>query len=233
MLPKLALALLMALPMPAQGVYLNADKPGDSVCPKLEIDIDPRVGRKQLSAANDGTVRNYQEIHQFFPVDQRKDVSTFTVYDGKKQATSVASLKGKITVVALWSYNCDPSARMLMEMAQLYPRRDKFGFDILAANFDANRISEDNHSLGGWAAIENFRTRNREFLEQNPLPLYVPGVGKEGASNFMDVIYSVPLLAVVDRQGRLASLDMGYTPKLVAERLTQVIREEQAAKAAH
>lgn len=226
------LAAALALPLPAQGLYLNADKPGDPVCPKLEVDIDPTVGRREIGTANSGMVRQHQEFHRFFPSDQRKDVSLFTAYDGKKKAFSVASFKGKIVIVALWSYNCDPSARMLLELAQLYPRRDKFGFEILAVNFDANRVTEDNRALGGWAAIQNFQTRNREFLEQNPLPFYVPGLGKEGASNFIDVVNSVPLLAVIDRNGKLASLDMGYTPKLVAMRLSALIREEQAAKAA-
>lgn len=232
MLPKILLAAALAIPLPAQSLYLNADKPGDPTCPKLEVDIDPRLGRREIGTANSGMVRQYQQFHEHFAAGQRKDVSAFTAYDGKKKGVSVASLKGKIVIAALWSYNCDPSARMLMELAQLYPRRDKFGFDILAVNFDANRISEDSQSLGGWAAIENFRTRNKEFLDQNPLPFYVPGLGKEGASNFINEVYSVPLLAVIDRDGKLASLDMGYTPKLVAMRLSELIREEQAAKAA-
>jgi hypothetical protein len=232
MLSKLLLAAALALPLPAQGLYLNADKPGDPACPKLEVDIDSGLGRHEISGARGGMVRQYQAFHQHFAADQRKDVSAFTAYDGKKKGTSVASLKGKIVIVALWGYNCDPSARMLMELAQLYPRRDKFGFEILAVNFDANRITEDNRALGGWAAIQNFQTRNQEFLNQNPLPFYVPGLAKEGASNFVDVVYSVPLLAVIDRDGKLASLDMGYTPKLVAMRISELIREEQAAKAA-
>jgi hypothetical protein len=233
MLPKILLAMIMALPLSAQGLYLNADKPGDPTCPKMEIDIDPRVGRHETSSSRGGMIRRHQEFHQSFAMEQRKDVSLFTAYDGKKKGTSVGSLKGKFVIVALWSYNCDPSARMLMELAQLYPRRDKFGFEILAVNFDANRITEDSRALGGWAAIQNFQTRNREFLDQNPLPFYVPGLAKEGASNFVDVVYSTPLLAVIDRNGKLASLDMGYTPKLVAMRLSELIREEQAAKGAH
>ncbi|HXC17433.1 MAG TPA: TlpA disulfide reductase family protein [Holophagaceae bacterium] len=221
------LAILLALPLSAQGLYLNADKPGDPTCPKMEIDVDPTVGGHQTSSANSGILRYSQSIHQSYPAGQRKDVSSFTAYDGKKKGTSVASEKGKIVIVALWGYNCDPSARMLMELAQLYSRREKFGFEILAVNFDANRITEDNRALGGWAAIQNFQTRNREFLDKNPLPFFVPGIGKEGASNFIDVVYSVPLLAVIDKDGKLASLDMGYTPNLVAVRLSQLIKEER------
>lgn len=231
MLPKLMATALLCLPMPAQGLYLNADKPGDQVCPKLEIEVDPRIGRHEISSSNSGMVRNYQYFHQSFAPADRKDVTAFTAYDAKKKATSVGSLKGKIVVVALWGYNCDPAARMLMELAQLYPRRDKFGFEILAVNFDANRITEDSRSLGGWSAIENFKIRNKSFFEDNPIPFYVPGIGKEGASNFLDVVTSLPLLVVVDRSGHMASLDMGYEPKLVAMRLSELIREEHAATA--
>jgi hypothetical protein len=230
MITKLAIAMLLAAPLSAQGLYLNADKPGDPTCPKLEIDTDPTIGRHETSRANSGMVSQHQSFHQVYAPGNRRDVSLFTVYDGNKKGTSIASLKGKLVVVALWGYNCDPSGRMLMELAQLYPRRDKFGFEILAVNFDANRITEDNRALGGWAAIENFRTRQKAFFDENPLPFYVPGIGKEGASNFLDVVYSLPLLAVVDRTGHLASLDMGYEPKLVAMRLSQIIKEEQAAK---
>lgn len=232
MLTKFALAILMALPLSAQGLYLNADKPGSPICPKMEIEIDPTVGRREVNSANSGVVRLSQEIHRFYSSDQRKDVSEFAAYDENKKKTSIASLKGKIVVVALWGYNCDPSARLLMELAQLYPRRDKFGFEVLAINFDANRITEDSRALGGWAAIQTFKVRNQAFLKENPLPFYVPGLGKEGASNFLDVVNSLPLLAVVDRSGKLASLDMGYTPKLVAMRLSELIREEHSMKAA-
>ena len=232
MLSRIALSLLPVLSLSAQGLYLNANKPGDPTCPKMEITIDPTVGRHELSDARGDTTLWHQEDHQFFPPGQRKDVSSFAAYNEQKKGTSVASLKGKIVVVALWGYNCDPSARMLMELAELYPRREKFGFDILAVNFDANRITEDSKALGGWAAIKTFQTRNAAFLKQYPLPFYVPGLAKEGVANFIDTVYSLPLLAVIDRDGKLASLDIGYTPKLVAHRLSELIREEQAAKAA-
>lgn len=232
MIGKFLMSLLCVFPLCAQGLYYNADKPSDSVCPKYEIEVDPTVGRRELNGANSGVLLQHQTFHNVFPESDRKDVSAFTAYDGKKKGTSVSSLKGKIVVVALWGYNCDPAARMLMELAQLYPRREKFGFEILAVNFDANRITEDSRALGGWSAIENFKTRNKEFLDKNPLPFYVPGVGKEGASNFANVIYSLPVLAVIDRNGHLVSLDMGYEPKLVAMRLSQIIQEERVNDAA-
>lgn len=231
-LSRFLASLVLICPLSAQGLYLNADKPGSQVCPKMVIEIDPTVGRRELNDANSGISRNYQTIHQLFPLGSRKDVSSFAAYDAHKKGTSVASLKGKLVVVAFWGYNCDPAARMLMELAQLYPRREKFGFEILAVNFDANRITEDSRALGGWAAIENFKTRNKAFLDEYPIPFYVPGLAKEGASNFINEVTSLPLLAVVDRTGHLASLDMGYEPKLVAMRLSQILKEEQAAKAA-
>ncbi len=213
----------------AQGVYNQANKPGAATCPKIEVDVDSTVGSRQLSDANSGMVSWHQEGHVFYPKADRKDVSRFAAYDAKGKGTSVASLKGKIVVVELWGANCDPSARMLMDLAQLYERRAKFNFEILAVNFDANRISEDSHILGGWAAVNNFKMKNRDFFDQHQLPFFLPGLGKEGASNFMDVVYSLPLLCVIDADGKLASLDMGYEPQIVSKRLSQLIREAQGA----
>jgi len=55
------------------------------------------------------------------------------------------------------------------------------------------------------------------------------GTGKEGPSIFMNTFDSMPAMFTIDPQGRLAAVDIGYTPKLVAQRLSMLIRERQAA----
>lgn len=235
----LAIAFVGALPLSAQAFYNNVDKPGDSICPRIEIDKDPRLAFGQPGGATSGGrvganslgVAHHQSIHEDFPAGTRKDVSLFTAFDEKNKATSVASLKGKMVVVAFWSFRCEPSAEMLMELSQLYTRREKFGFEILAVNFDTTRLPNGQPTPGGWAAIKTFEQRNKDFFGSNTMPFFVPGVGKEGASNFMDTFDSMPVLCLVDKDGKLASLDMGYTPKLVAMRLSQLIREEHASTA--
>ena len=231
---RLIFALLAALPLCSQGVYDNVDKPGDPICPKIEMQNDPSIAYGQGGygqGANRNDARIHQEDHVFFTPGERKDVSAFTAYDERGKGLSVASLKGKMIVIGFWGTRCDPSTRMLMEMAQLSDRRARFGFETLAVNFDANRLTEDSRIPSGWVAVKRFQQDNRPFLQAHPITFYIPGTGKEGASNFVNEVQSLPLLAVVDRNGKLASLDIGYTPKLVAHRLSQLIKEEQAAKA--
>lgn len=229
-----------ALPLAAQSFYNNVDKPGDTICPRVELDKDPNIsfgargGRANggMVGANSLGVAHHMIDHQSFPLGARKDVSLFTAFDQANKPTPISSLKGKIVVVAFWSYRCEPAAEMLMELAQLYPRREKFGFEVLAINFDSTHLPSGQPTPGGWTAIKTFELRNKEFMDAHPMPFYVPGIGKEGASNFLDQFDSMPVLCVVDREGKLASLDIGYSPKLVAMRLSQILKEEQAAKAA-
>ena len=234
---RFMLPFCLVLPLFAQGLYNNVDKPGDSICPRIEIEKDPNLAFGQRSSGTSGGkqgadllgVAHHQTWHAFFPTDQRKDVSAFAAYgsDGKQEA--LRSLHGKIVVVAFWSYRCAPAAQMLMDLAQLYERREKFGFEILAVNFDTTHLPNGQLTPGGWTAIKTFQMNNRDFFQVHPMPLFVPGTGKEGASNFLNTFDSMPVLCLVDKEGRLASIDLGYTPMLVSQRLSQLIREEQTA----
>ena len=222
---------MASLPMLAQANFSNVAKPGDAICPRVNITNDPNLvyGAGRKLGAGHVAENIYAEGHAFYPQAERKDVSTFTVYTKDNKPVSVASLKGKIVVVGLWSINCEPSARMIMEMAELFPHRDKFNFEILPVNFDSAQATDSSISPGGWTAINQFMNSNRSFFSEHLLTFYVPGTGKEGASNFLNQIDSVPLLAVIDRNGKLASLDMGYSDQLVAKRLSQLIRDEKTA----
>jgi thiol-disulfide isomerase/thioredoxin len=214
----------------AQGIFLNVDKPGDSTCPRLLVDktsleFKSQYGRNQANLAN---IRYHQEGSQFFPRDERKDVSAFTAYDDHKKGTPISSLKGKVVLVGLWSLRCEPSASMLMEFAGIYAKRAQYGFEVLAVNFDENQQDggkEGSGQAGGWRAIYKFRATNRQFFEKSDMPLYIPGLGKEGPSNFMEMVYSLPVLFVVDRQGKLAEWHIGYKNGMVGETLSRALRE--------
>lgn len=252
------LLLSLAIPLSAQGIFNNAAKPGDPICSRSTVSTDPSIGfgsgaelhdqmvggtlqnlgpaptsPNRSSGGNAGGTRIFEDLytkgHIAFSVGNRNDVSAFTAYGKDGKPVSIASLKGKIVVVGFWSYRCEPSARMIMEMAQLFPRREKFGFELLAVNYDASRMPDGSEATGGWAAVRSFELSNRDFFKENPFPFFIPGIGKEGAINFINQVDSLPLLAVVDRDGKLASLDSGYHDKEVGLRLSQLIKEEQAA----
>lgn len=222
------------LPLAAQGIYLNANSPTDVICPLMDVDKSSlNYGARGtgttggMAGADSGATRYYQQGSQFFPQGQRKPVTAFAAYDAQGKGTSIASLKGKVVLVGLWSVRCDPSAKMLMELASLYPKREQFGFEILAVNFDENKLESD--IKGGWRAINSFMSRNRQFFEVSKMPVYTPGVGKEGGGNFMETIYSLPTLFVIDRQGNLAQLHIGYKGGFVGEAIQRAIRERPTA----
>lgn len=180
-----------------------------------------------LAGANALSQLHFEEGTHLFPQGQRKDVSRFTAYDAKASAISIASLKGKVVLVGLWSTRCDPSAKMLMEMAGIYPKADQFKFQILAVNFDLNQQDDGDGAIeGGWRVINKFMTRNRQFFEASKMPVYTPGLGKEGASNFMDIVQSLPALFVIDRSGQLAAVHIGYREGFVGDALKQAILEK-------
>ncbi len=224
---------LTGLSLAGQGIFTNVNKPGDPTCPrvmqdKTYLEYNSQYGRNSANASH----KLYtQQGDWFYPQAERKDVSLFAAHDEAGKGLSIASLKGKVVLVGLWSKNCDPSAKMLMEFATLYPKAAQYGFAILAVNFDENQ--QDGGGIeGGWRAIHKFMNRNRQFFETSKMPVYTPGLGKEGPSNFMDMIYSVPLLAVVDREGKLAELHIGYQDGFVGQALSRVLRERPQPKAA-
>ncbi|WP_243302696.1 TlpA family protein disulfide reductase [Geothrix oryzisoli] len=230
------LCLLSGLALGAQGVFGNANSPSDPTCPRImqektELNYKSQYGRNGADAS---AVRYSQWGNQYFPPAERKDVSSFAAYDEKGRGTSVASLKGKVVLVGLWSTRCDPSAKMLMEFASLYAKRVQYGFEILSVNFDENQQggevapNVDVAIEGGWRAINKFRLRNRQFFDASKMPVYTPGLGKEGPSTFMDMVYSVPVLFVVDRQGKLAELHIGYQDGFVGQALMRALRERTA-----
>lgn len=239
------LALAAASALSAQGVFNNVNKPGDPTCPRVMQDktslnfggYGPGT-TAGLRGADTMAVRYTQQGDWLFPPAERKDVSAFAAYDERTRGTSIASLKGKVVLVGLWSTRCDPSTKMVMEFASLYPKRDKFGFEILAVNFDENQQGGelmpgvDLRVEGGWRAINKFLNTNRKFFENNRIPFYIPGLGKEGPSNFLDMVYSLPVLFVVDRQGKLAEIHIGYKDGFVGEAVMRALRERPQPVAA-
>ncbi len=169
--------------------------------------------------------------HAFFPPAQRREVTAFAVVDSKGRALPISNLRGKVVVVGLWSTHCQPSAKMMMELVDVYARREKFGFEVLAVNFDDLRGDELAQNAGGaptrtgWQSIHAFLARNKDFFKGGTLPVYLPGVGSQGASQLVEDPSALPILLVVDREGRLASMDVGYEPNFVAKSLGRILKE--------
>ncbi|HJV90942.1 MAG TPA: TlpA disulfide reductase family protein [Holophagaceae bacterium] len=218
---------LLGLPLMAQGVFLKENKPGDAICSRIfreEIQLNHGTTR---AGASPQMVWYSQKGERFFAREERKDVSSFAALNEAGKAVSIKDLKGKVVLVGFWSTKCEPSVKMLLEFADLYAKREKFNFEILAVNFDEN--VPDESIVGGWRAINSWKMKNKTFMEQSGLPLYIPGIGAQGPSNFVDMLFSVPMLCVVDREGKLASMTIGYEPNFVVASLKRVLPERPVA----
>lgn len=222
---------LLANTLVAQGIFTNVDKPGNPICTRIFREND----QMNYGAAGGGTmggmagassalVRYYQQGESHFPMGSRKSVLAFGASDQTGKITTIQELKGKVVVVGFWSTKCDPSAKMVMELADLYTKREKFGFEVLCVNFDENRPQDG--ITGGWRAVKTFMQQNAAYFKNSKMPMYIPGIGAQGPANFMDMVYSLPMLCVVDRDGNLASLTIGYTPNFVVESAKRVLMEK-------
>jgi cytochrome oxidase Cu insertion factor (SCO1/SenC/PrrC family) len=254
-LPVSLLLLGLGTLLHAQAIYNNVDKPGDRSCDRVSVDTDQlNIGSKSTtptvaapmtskflgatptpnnltSGGMQGAAVSLSTLKvtggAYFPKEQRKAVIDFAAVSESGKTVSINQLKGKVVLVGFWSARCDPSAKLLVELMDIYTKREKFNFEVLAVNFDENRPLE--HIKGGWQAVSKFKLDNAKAFQQSQMPMYLPGIGKEGASNFLPTIDSLPLLCVVDPDGNLASMTIGYEPNVVATQLSRVLRERMPA----
>ena len=214
--------------LPAQGVWYRPENDDAIVCPRIQLDSDPRLAgnRKKLGAGAIVSLTT-QTGRRVWPVEARPDLTAFTVYDEKDKPVTVASLKGKVVLVALWSMTCPPSIAMLEEVSKVYANRNKFGFEILCVNFDSNMRGEyrEGNNPGGWPGILKFKNRNRDFFGQSQLAVYLPGKGSEGLGQTIGDLESIPALLVLDKNGRLVSFEVGYRKETIHRRLGYAINE--------
>jgi len=227
MLYRLLLSLLLVASgwgLSAQGLFDKPNTPDSPTCPRILRDKNAmEIGAHGLGAGS-MSMLYHQEGDWFFPRAERKDVSPFSAIDAKGKGTSIASLKGKVVLVGLWSTGCEPSTKMLLEFASLYAKRAQFGFELLAVNFDENQ--QDGGGIeGGWRRINSWMIKNRQFFEASKMAVYTPGIGKEGPSTFMDMVWSIPVLFVIDRDGKLAETHIGYKDGFVGKALMRGLGE--------
>lgn len=216
----------------AQGVFTKPTEPGSTICPRLMRDKDSldygtgTPGMNTTSGNRGGSMAltaHFQKGGGFIPRELRKSVAGFAGISEKGVATPVSSFKGKVVAIGFWSVNCDPSMRMLMDFAALCDKRTKFGFELMAVNFDEHRPVEGLN--GGWRVVQSWSAKNKDLLAKAPIPMYVPGIGEQGPAQIFDPVMSVPLFALVDAEGRLAHLQIGYQPEDLVKALKPILLE--------
>jgi len=231
---------LAALPGLAQAVYQPVPS-GQKACPRIETrDEDTLKASASLSTSTLGpnaatgagrtapltanttaaaTSAGGAQIlgkaeFTLVPKGTRKGVEKFTVLDTAGKAKSIADFKGKVVVVGFWQTACEPSTNMMLEMAELQPKGEKFGFEIWPVNFDPER----------WQKVRPFIDKNRKFFEKTQI--FLPELGAKGPSNFADVFPCLPAMFIVDREGKVAVSSYQYEPNALLENLKKVLVEK-------
>lgn len=154
---------------------------------------------------------------QRIPMGQRPSVAAFGFTDKSGTSRTLGDLKGKVVIVGFWTTSCDASCRELMEMADLQPKGEKFGFQVVPVNFDPER----------WAKVMPFLQKNPDFFKNTQV--YLPGVGEHGPSVLSKIIPALPAVFIADRDGNLAYAGTGYEPNALVAALKQVLAEKKPA----
>src|SRR5512137_3010152 len=91
------------LALSAQGIFDKPNTPDSPTCPRIMRDKNAmEIGAHGLGAGSMMALY-HQQGDWFYPRAERKDVSSFAALDSKGNATTIASLKGKVVLVGLWS----------------------------------------------------------------------------------------------------------------------------------
>lgn len=106
---------------------------------------------------------------------------------------SLEDFRGKVVLVSFWATWCVPCQYELPELQKLYHRLKPKGLEVLAVNMDD---AGDFSDLQKW-----FKERELTL----PLFLHTPGIERSYR------LVSLPLLVLIDREGRLRLRRSGYT----------------------
>jgi thiol-disulfide isomerase/thioredoxin len=111
---------------------------------------------------------------------------------------SMQNLRGKIVVVDFWATWCGPCVAEMPRMKALYAKYHEKGVEFIGVSLDYPREE------GGFDRLKAFVAKN-----EIPWPQYYEGRGFESEFSEGWGINSVPAVFLVDREGKLSSVDAG------------------------
>jgi hypothetical protein len=209
---------------PAAPLTYKPAGPKDKFCPRME-ENDPSLfdsaRRNQTRSPGSDALRGPGLVPvdaalgaALIPPEKRKSAATFTVQDNTGKSLGVAAQKGKAVAVVFWQVSCGPSLDLLLELADLQKREDKFGFVAWPVNYDTDR----------WVRAKPFIEKNRKSLGE--ARLFVPALGEQGTQVLAPALEALPAWFILDRQGRVAVQATGFEPKALVNALKKVLMED-------
>ena len=117
---RLIFPLMVSLSLSAQDYAWLRVVPGSSYCPREATDGERTVMPGRNSTTREAWVVPDKE--RAIPMQARKSGAAFGFTDVDNTLATLEGLKGKVVVVAFFSTACEPSLRMLLDVAQLQPK---------------------------------------------------------------------------------------------------------------
>jgi thiol-disulfide isomerase/thioredoxin len=118
---------------------------------------------------------------------------------GTEEATKLAELQGKLTLVDFWYMDCFPCIKAIPHLNELYDRYQEQGLAVIGVNpFDDN---------------EEDLARMPNFIEKNTLGYPILLTEREAVTPFLVQVY--PSFYLLDNQGKVIHSELGFSEEMV------------------
>lgn len=121
----------------------------------------------------------------------------FSLNDLDGVEVSLSNLRGKIVLLEFWATWCPPCRESIPAMNELYKKYNDKGLVLLGISVDK-----------GQNIAEDIRAFIREYSIKYPIAIDSKNV------NTLYGVYSIPTLILIDKAGKVALKNIGFSPEM-------------------